>query len=49
MRLVESLQTAKMLRGGADYENTFDPESAKAPVDQAEEFVKIAVEVVLGE
>jgi hypothetical protein len=49
MRLVESLQTAKMLRGGADYENTFDPESAKALVDQAEEFVKIAVEVVLGE
>jgi len=49
MRLVESLQTAKTLREGADYENTFDPESAKALVDQAEEFVKIAAEVVLGE
>ena len=40
---------AKTLREGADYENTFDPESAKALVDQAEEFVKIAAEVVLGE
>jgi len=49
MRLVESLQTAKTLREDADYENTFDPESAKALVDQAEEFVKIAAEVVLGE
>ncbi len=48
MRLVESLQAAKTLREGADYENTFDPASARALVDQAEEFVKIAGEVVLG-
>ena len=46
MRLVESLQMAKALREGADYENTFDPESAKALVEQAEEFVRIAGEVV---
>lgn len=46
MRLVESLQMAKALREGADYENTFDPESAKALVEQAGEFVRIAGEVV---
>ena len=45
MRLIESLQMAKMLREGADYENTFDPQSAKALVDQADEFVRIAGEV----
>jgi len=48
IRLVESLQMAKALREDADYENTFDPESAKALVDQAEEFVIVAGEVVLG-
>lgn len=46
VRLVESLQMAKALREGADYENTFDPESAKALVDQAGDFVRIAAEVV---
>lgn len=30
MRLVESLQMAKSLREGADYENTFDKDSAEA-------------------
>lgn len=33
MRLVESLQMAKSLREGADYENTFDAKSAKALVE----------------
>ena len=42
MRLVESLQMAKALREGADYENTFDAESAKALVAQAQEFVQVA-------
>jgi uncharacterized protein (UPF0332 family) len=48
MRLIESMQMAKQLREGADYENTFDQESAKALVSQAGEFVKIAQKVVLG-
>lgn len=42
MRLVESLQAAKAMREGADYENTFDAASAKALVEQAEEFLKAA-------
>ncbi|NTW49050.1 MAG: HEPN domain-containing protein [Chlorobiales bacterium] len=46
MRLVESLQMAKALREGADYENTFDPESAKALVAQAQEFVQVAEGVI---
>jgi uncharacterized protein (UPF0332 family) len=46
MRLVESLQMAKALREGADYENTFDPESAKALVAQAQEFVQVAESVI---
>ena len=46
MRLVESLQAAKAMREGADYENTFDAESARALVDQAEEFLKIAEAVL---
>lgn len=46
MRLVESLQMAKALREGADYENTFDPESAKALVAQAQEFVLVAESVI---
>ena len=46
MRLVESLQMAKALREGADYENTFDPESAKALVAQAQEFVQVAEKVI---
>lgn len=46
MRLVESLQMAKSLREGADYENTFDPKSAKALVEQAEEFLKVAEGVI---
>ncbi len=46
MRLVESLQMAKALREGADYENTFDSESAKALVAQAQEFVKVAESVM---
>ena len=48
MRLVESLQMAKILREGADYENTFDPKSAKALVEQAAEFLKIANDVISG-
>lgn len=47
IRLVESFQMAKVLREGADYDNTFDPESAKSLVDQAGEFVTIAEKVVL--
>jgi uncharacterized protein (UPF0332 family) len=46
MRLVESLQMAKFLREGADYENTFDKDSAESMVEQAAEFVKIAGEVL---
>ena len=46
MRLVESLQMAKALREGADYENTFDSESAKALVAQAQEFVQVAESVM---
>lgn len=42
MRLVESLQAAKAMREGADYENTFDATSAKALVEQSEEFLKVA-------
>lgn len=37
-RLVESLQAAKAMREDADYENTFDAKSAKALVEQAQEF-----------
>ena len=48
MRLVESLQMAKAMREGADYENTFDPKSAKALVEQAEEFLKVAEGVLRG-
>ena len=48
MRLVESLQMAKAMREGADYENTFDQMSAKALVEQAEEFLKIAEGVISG-
>jgi len=45
MRLVESFQMAKVLREGADYENTFDPESAVSLSEQAAEFVKVAHEI----
>lgn len=48
MRLVESLQAAKAMREGADYENTFDPKSAGALVEQAEEFLKVAEGVLRG-
>ena len=48
MRLVESLQAAKAMREGADYENTFDPKSARALVEQAEEFLKVAEDVIAG-
>lgn len=48
MRLVESLQIAKALREGADYENTFDPESATALVAQAQEFVQVT-EIVIAQ
>lgn len=46
MRLVESLQMAKAMREGADYENTFDSESARALIHQADEFLKIAKNVI---
>ncbi len=49
MRLVESLQMAKAMREGADYENTFDAKSAKALVEQAEEFLKVAEGVLRGQ
>lgn len=49
MRLVESLQAAKAMREGADYENTFDAKSAKALVEQAEEFLKVAKGVLRGD
>lgn len=39
---------AKAMREGADYENTFDAKSAKALVEQAEEFLKVAEGVVSG-
>jgi uncharacterized protein (UPF0332 family) len=42
MRLVESFQMAKALREGADYENTFDAETATALAEQAAEFVRVA-------
>ena len=48
MRLVESLQAAKAMREGADYENTFDAKSAKALVEQAAEFLKVAEGVLSG-
>ncbi len=48
IRLIESFQMAKTLREGADYENTFDMASAKALVEQAEEFVRIAGDVILA-
>ena len=46
LRLVESLQMAKAMREGADYENTFDAKSARALVGQAEEFLKVARGVI---
>ena len=45
MRLVESFQMAKALREGADYENTFDSETAASLAEQAAEFVKVAQDV----
>lgn len=45
-RLVESFQMAKALREGADYENTFDAETAASLADQAKEFVKVAQTVI---
>lgn len=49
MRLVDSLQAAKAMREGADYENTFDTKSAKALVEQAEEFLQVAEGVYRGQ
>ena len=49
IRLVESLQMAKAMREGADYENTFDAKSARALVEQAEEFLKVAERVLRGD
>ena len=46
IRLVESLQMAKALREGADYENTFDSKSAKALIEQAKEFLEVAGNVI---
>ena len=48
MRLVESLQAAKAMREGADYENIFDSKSARALVEQSEEFLKVAETVLRG-
>lgn len=48
MRLVESFQAAKAMREGADYENTFDGESAKALIEQAAEFLEVAEKVLSG-
>ena len=46
-RLVESFQMAKALREGADYENTYDAETATSLADQAGDFVK-AAQVILA-
>ena len=46
MRLAESLQMAKALRESADYENTFDKDSAVSLVEQAASFVGIADKIV---
>ncbi len=46
MRLAESLQMAKALRESADYENTFDEDSAVSLVEQAALFVKTADKIV---
>lgn len=46
MRLVDSLQAAKAMREGADYENAFDAPSAKALVEQAQEFLNVADQVI---
>lgn len=39
---------AKALREGADYENTYDAETAVSLADQAGEFVKAAQMIVSG-
>ena len=49
MRLAESLQMAKSLREGADYDNTFDKNSAVSLVEQAGEFVEAAKQVTFGD
>ena len=46
--LVESLHMAKVLRENADYKNDFDTKSAQSLATQAEEFVKIATDVISG-
>jgi hypothetical protein len=45
---VESLQAAKTMREGADYENTFDTKSAQVLVAQSEEFLKVAEAALKG-
>ncbi|MEI7751610.1 MAG: HEPN domain-containing protein [Candidatus Omnitrophota bacterium] len=47
-RLVESFQMAKALREGADYENTYDAETAASLGEQAGEFIKTA-QAIIGE
>lgn len=47
-RLVESFQMAKALREGADYENTFDTETAVSLAEQAAEFITAAQAVISG-
>lgn len=42
MSLLDSLQMAKALRENADYDNTYDLDSAQALIAQAKEFVDIA-------
>lgn len=41
VRLVEALQTAKVLRENADYENEFSKQSAKGLAEKAEEFLVV--------
>lgn len=47
-RKIVRFPAAKAMREGADYENTFDPKSAMALVEQAKEFLKVAEGVLAG-
>lgn len=42
INLVEAIQTAKLLRENADYENEFSKESAQSLLDKADELLKYA-------
>jgi uncharacterized protein (UPF0332 family) len=44
--LVEAIQTAKLLRENADYEDEFSKESAQSLLNKAEELLKCAKEIL---